>query len=297
MYGYVRPAKPELKIKEFERYRAVYCGLCHALKARFGFRARFCVNYDMTLPILLAAETPVAICEKRCAAHPIRRRCIVGTSPAIDRAADFTMILAYQKMNDAVADSHGLKRLTARLGRWLLRRGYKKAAARETAFAANTAEQLARLTALEQTLTEADQSSALDRTADAFAAVTAEFSLLCPEHARIWHELFYHIGRYVYILDALDDAPEDFRKHRFNPLHLRYRMTAPELSAEQRTELVQTLELSLALAASAFELLPANEHTPIAANILYLGLPASIRAVISGEHRKNKRKWRRRADF
>ena len=39
MYGYVRPVKGELKISEFERFRGVYCGLCHELARRYGSAA------------------------------------------------------------------------------------------------------------------------------------------------------------------------------------------------------------------------------------------------------------------
>ena len=48
MYGYVRPVKGELKIREYEYFRAAYCGLCEALKRRCGLLARFVVNYDLT---------------------------------------------------------------------------------------------------------------------------------------------------------------------------------------------------------------------------------------------------------
>ena len=36
MFGYVTIARPELKIKDEETYRAFYCGLCRALKKRHG---------------------------------------------------------------------------------------------------------------------------------------------------------------------------------------------------------------------------------------------------------------------
>ena len=68
MYGYIRPLKPELRLREYDRYRAAYCGLCHALSRRAGFWARFCVSYDMVLPVLLLPEAPV-LCRKRC---PVR---------------------------------------------------------------------------------------------------------------------------------------------------------------------------------------------------------------------------------
>ena len=31
MFGYVTANKPEMKIREYEYYRGVYCGLCRAL--------------------------------------------------------------------------------------------------------------------------------------------------------------------------------------------------------------------------------------------------------------------------
>lgn len=32
MFGYVTPCKMELKIKEYEKFRAYYCGLCKTIK-------------------------------------------------------------------------------------------------------------------------------------------------------------------------------------------------------------------------------------------------------------------------
>ena len=32
MYGYIQICKPELKFREFDEYRAYYCGLCRRLK-------------------------------------------------------------------------------------------------------------------------------------------------------------------------------------------------------------------------------------------------------------------------
>lgn len=38
MFGYIMIDKPELKVKEFSRYKAYYCGLCRTLKEEYGFR-------------------------------------------------------------------------------------------------------------------------------------------------------------------------------------------------------------------------------------------------------------------
>ena len=47
MYGYIRPLKAELKVREYEAYHAMYCGLCRTLGRRYGFAARFLVSYDL----------------------------------------------------------------------------------------------------------------------------------------------------------------------------------------------------------------------------------------------------------
>lgn len=278
MYGYIRPLKPELRIREGERYQSAYCGLCHALAHQFGLLARFCVSYDMVLPILLLPEPP-ATCRKRCPVHPFRRRCVVCESAALERIAAMTVILAWHKLDDAVRDHRGVRHLAARLGRCLMRRAFRTAARQEPAFAEAAAGHLQALTALEAA--PGDGPAILDQAADCFAALTAELAMLVPEEARIRRELFYHVGRFVYLLDAVDDLQDDFHCGRFNPLIPRFSLTTPILSEADRDALTETMELSLAAAASAFELLPVRPDSAICANILYLGLPDAMRAVLA----------------
>lgn len=57
MFGYVRPAPERMTAEERELFRAMYCGLCHTLKRRYGQVARWILNYDLTfLAILLAGD-------------------------------------------------------------------------------------------------------------------------------------------------------------------------------------------------------------------------------------------------
>ena len=48
MYGYVIVNKPELKFKEYDRYRSYYCGLCDILREQYGIRGQVSLSYDMT---------------------------------------------------------------------------------------------------------------------------------------------------------------------------------------------------------------------------------------------------------
>ena len=36
MFGFIRPVKAELRVKEADRFQQVYCGLCHAIRAEYG---------------------------------------------------------------------------------------------------------------------------------------------------------------------------------------------------------------------------------------------------------------------
>ena len=45
MFGYVVINKPELKIKDFDKYQEYYCGLCQAM-AEYGQGGRILLSYD-----------------------------------------------------------------------------------------------------------------------------------------------------------------------------------------------------------------------------------------------------------
>ena len=48
MFGYVRPFKGEMLVKEYDAYKGVYCQLCRALGKYYGFPMRLTLSYDCT---------------------------------------------------------------------------------------------------------------------------------------------------------------------------------------------------------------------------------------------------------
>ena len=55
MFGLVVPEKPEMKVKEYEQFNAIYCGICKSIARRLGTLPRFVLNYDLTfLAVLLS---------------------------------------------------------------------------------------------------------------------------------------------------------------------------------------------------------------------------------------------------
>ena len=53
LFGYVRPCKEELKVKEYNMFRAVYCGLCKTLGQSANQLCRLGLSYDFTFLALL----------------------------------------------------------------------------------------------------------------------------------------------------------------------------------------------------------------------------------------------------
>ncbi len=96
MLGYVRPRRDELKCRDFDAYRAAYCGLCRTLGERYGFLARMFLNYDFTflVMLLMGDEGNCVVEHHRCPANPLQKRCMLLRHGGLDIAADETVILS-----------------------------------------------------------------------------------------------------------------------------------------------------------------------------------------------------------
>ena len=164
MFGYVRPLRDELKCRDFDLYRAVYCGLCGAMRRRYGLLAPMFLNYDFTFLALLLEEpeerfTP---CRGRCHANPFLKKTMCQSSPALDTAADESVVLTWWQLRDRAADSGLWGGLPARVLALLLTPAYRKAARRRPEFDRTVRESLEKLAAL-----EAEGCSSMDRAATA----------------------------------------------------------------------------------------------------------------------------------
>lgn len=285
MFGFIRPVKSELRVREADRFQQVYCGLCHAIRARYGRFYTLFLSYDMTFYALVIgsdqADTPPP-CRKRCDAHPLTRRPCAAPDDALARAADVSVLLTYHKFRDSLADEKGAKRALA----WLLcrlgRRGYNRA--RERLPAADR-EIIAALDDLQQL--ERERCDSMDRAADASARMTAAVvPRTGDDRERVLRQMFYHVGRWVYLLDAAQDVAEDLAQDNYNPVVLRYGLKTPELK-EIREPLERTLERSLADICMAYDLLDIGRDADLVRNIIFLGMPLVTKQVLDGTYQTN----------
>ena len=284
MLGYVRPNTQELRLREYEYYRSLYCGLCRRMGKCTGQCSRLSLSYDFvflaTLRMSLTGEKPQP--EKiRCLLHPFRKRKAVTESPTLDYCADASALLTYHKLSDDLADEKGFAKVKAAFLRMLMRSAYKKARARHGALDEAIGASLQRLSEYEKSTPElpsADTPASLF--GELMAAVFAEG--LDGADARIASEMGRAVGHWIYLADAADDFSEDKKKGRFNP----YRGLFGEDPTETDLDNLRvSLTAQLMRGERAMLLIDAfgnEELKEILYNIMYLGLPDRAEKIVCG---------------
>jgi len=289
MFGYLRPMQGELKVHELERFKACYCGLCHTLGKDYGVASRFILGYEFVFLSMLLwdADEPVIIKRKRCIASPFRKRPYCARNGAYGICAAYSVILTWWKLRDTVADEPFFKTIPHRLGLAALRGAYRKAVREFPEFAGRVTGEMVRLAEY-----ESGGDASLDGAADKFARIlrAAAPAEAPDEIRRPLLELLYHLGRWIYIIDACDDYAGDSKAGRYNPVAAKYPPEGGKLPDDGADRIKATLTHSNNLLSAAFELLPENDWTETVRNTIYLGLPDVCARVLAGNWPPARRK-------
>ena len=280
MLGYVTIAKSELKIREYDLYQGYYCGICKAIGRRCGQLPRLNLSYDSVfLAMILASleEGQEKVEQQHCIVHPIKKNPVVLDEKAIDYAADVMVILAYHKFLD---DWHDDKSAVGFAGKTALAGAYRRLAGQYPDVCTKVEASLKALSEL-----EAEQCGKLDLTANAFADVMeALFTgyLSGPVDAprqRILAQMGRALGRWIYVIDALDDYPKDVEKNAYNPLRFR------KNNLEGLGDLLYNY---LAEIVNAYDLLQVKRNTGIIENILLMGLRQRTDVILKEREQNNE---------
>lgn len=289
MFGYVRAPLAQLPEPEQQRFRQMYCGLCHTLRNRHGFWAQFILNYDFTFLAMLLSQGEQAPCLcKRCLSSPMKKRDYAPSTPALCLAADQSVILAYYQLQDHVSDSGFFQGLPYGIALKALKKSYKKAAKARPSFDQATRGQLALLHDL-----EVARCPSMDESADTFGQLLASASLEVDEpiQQRVLHQLLYHLGRWIYLIDAADDLEKDWKTGNYNPVALRYGLEQGQWTDQAKDEFTLSLDHSVQFIATALALRPASPWTPLLESCVYTGLFAVGKSVLDGtDYNKKQRK-------
>ncbi|MGI6537129.1 MAG: DUF5685 family protein [Caldicoprobacterales bacterium] len=288
MFGYVMPDKPELRIREYEIYRAYYCGVCRAIKAHHGNLPRLTLNYDITfLALLLSSltEAEPRIQAGRCILHPLKKRKFIINSEILDYAADMNVLLSWLNLKDKREDDRSALALA---GLSLLKPAYERVKARYPGKSKIIHDRLKELAELESNCCDS-----IDAAAEPFAKLMEEviaYPLLCKneKNETLLRWMGYHIGKWIYTIDALDDLEKDIRKKSYNPFLCQYDYRGENIKAFKDRILNNTrfvLTYTLSEIANSFELLPFLRNKEIAGNIIYLGMQKKTESLLGKEDR------------
>ena len=138
---------------------------------------------------------------------------------------------------------------------------------------------------------EKEKCPSIDAAADTFAQLLsgAADEVEEPVKRRVLAQMLYHLGRWIYLIDAADDLKKDAAAGSYNPLPMRYQLPGDTLTDTARQELAQTLDSSIRAMAAAFELSDFGQYDPIIESTVYQGLYAVGTAVLDGTfHQKKK---------
>lgn len=288
MFGYVKINRDELRLREYEYYRASYCGLCRSMGKCTGQCSRMLLSYDFAFLAnvrMLVAGTEVKFSRRRCIAHPFRRRRMMERNEELCYSARASAILAFEKCRDDVTDERGFRRLLARIKCLFVRPFYRRAKRKLPLLCAEVRAHLARL--FEQ---ERQRQEGVDLVASIFGDLLADVASFGFEgnDEKLLRKIGFEVGRFIYILDALDDMEKDEKKGRYNPFLLSYGGVMPE---EEKAGVRIALIAGLCDLEAAFDLLPQREDPTareILNNILYLGMPQVLDKVLKGHKEDNK---------
>lgn len=272
MFGYIGPCRDELKIREEAEYKAWYCGLCKCIGGRYGQGARLALSYDCAFVALLLAGVSGegATCLASCPFHPFKKRPMALSGPSVSFAADLDILLAWYKLADDWRDE---RKLGAPMGRLALAGPARRAQARAPQLDAAIRRGIAELIRLEK-----EGCKELDAPADAFArlmrAVGEQAPLPEGSARRVVPQVLYHMGRWVYLMDAWDDRAKDGKRGAYNAF-------LAAAAGEERARFLLALSQNEAL--GAYELLDIEAHKGLLDNILYEGCAARMRGVLEAK--------------
>ena len=275
MFGYLQIHKDELKVKEYEAYKSVYCGLCKQLGRDYGFLTRLILSYDCTFYAILLMSLKrscTGFSDGRCKFNPLKKCKFADCKDnAYSKASALSVISAYYKVVDDIDDSGFFKRIALKIVKPFFGRRQKKAARRFPEIEIIVSEMMKN-----QKAAENDELVTIDKAANPTAKMISDLAVLEGGNdlqKRVLSEFGYQIGRWVYLTDAADDYEKDKKSGNFNPFI--------KADINDKDYINSVLSQSLARAYDAYNLLDIIDFKPIIDNMMLYGFPNKQNAVLN----------------
>lgn len=228
MFGYVKPDSPNLYVKDVVLYKALYCGLCKSIGLYVGEKARMVLNYDLAFLsgfLHNVMNVDVTVKKQRCAIHWIKSRPVALPDELSQRIGALNVILAYEKIIDDINDSN-----KGRGKKSFFKSSYKKVKRKEPELCKIVSKGYKKLCDYENA-----GGNSVNVSAEFFGQLLSDIveylsGEYCTDDVK---NVAFNLGKWIYVIDALDDFDKDKKKGEFNPFINEY----PEISTKK--ELVE----------------------------------------------------------
>lgn len=266
MFGYLNIRRETLADEKQGLWQTFMCGLCVSTKKLVGNLPRMFVNNDVnTFNVLFhaIANEDVTIDRAHCVAHPFRKRPILRTTEITDKLAIANVILTYWNLYDDVVDGAGAKK---KLALKAVAKGYRKAAKQWKELDEQIADSYRSLR-----ITEKANDDSIDRVAHHFALLSTHFcTLTLGDKADIYAQnLCYNLGKWVYLIDALDDIADDIKKGNYNPFVSCYHANTAAEVATHYDEIKYVMYTALNRTAQCYNDLNLTKYRCVTDNLVY----------------------------
>lgn len=288
MFGYVTPLKEELKVRQLNVFKSYYCGLCHHIKQEFGQLPRMVLNYDLAaMGMLLDGLTPhkTYMQKRSCMVHPLQSKPMVVKSQALEYTAAMNVALVYYKLLDDVADDHSLKSEALALALKPYSAKFKPEIRKINQM---IKKELQTLYSLEQT----KNFESIDEICHPFSLIVGNILKYYPyplanDSPALREQLFefgYALGKWIYMIDALDDLEKDMAHDKFNPICHLYNtedLTYETLIKKVRDPISFTILNCGYNCKKLLNELPLTHNKSILQNIITLGMMDKYNKIVS----------------
>lgn len=288
MFGYLTTDFPNLYVKDTVLYKSAYCGLCKSIGRVCGTKGRFLLNYDLAFLSVFVHNVlgeDFEIKKQRCIIHNIIKRPMAIPDDVSMRIAALNVILAYYKLSDNVIDDG-----KGKLRRSFFRKSYKKAKKAEPILDRIAKKNYDALRALEKA-----GSDSIDFAADPFGTMLKEITaeLLKDKFTENIGELTYNLGKWIYLIDALDDFDKDKKNGSFNVFVNAYKEIADKKTflVEKKGDLEFIFGEILSAVYSSAKQVTYNFNHDLTDNILYKGIFKQTKNVMEYKKCKNTTKF------
>ncbi len=282
MFGNVLIDKPNILIKDYETYRSYYCGLCKSIGKNYGTLLRLTLNYDIVFLALIGHNydnvEPVFL-QEHCITHPVRKVPSIENNDVLSRVADINVILGFYKATDDVIDENRHRAWKNTIGT-----KFKKAYKRLPDFAHAVRDGYEKIRKGEK------ENLSAERLAEYFG----EIMLACGDALTAnadskLKKLLYHVGRWVYFIDAVEDIKEDCEKKRFNPFLRKDTVWSDTIFAEAEKVARPFLYDCIDRIIEVYNTMDINISEGALSNIVYRGFKARTEQVLNAGGNKCKK--------